>query len=378
MQLHGDVRTTYPPEGVYDDGWSNGALRVKVDPVRDVYGFFVEGLIPDWWPPDCTMSVEANGSVIFEQAVVPGTFRMHCQAFLPAEQTSVIVVRTSVTAYDPNRDRSLGAYVSGIIFADATPPVPFVCNVCGAQVPGYDPDPDPEGSLCPQCGANIRLRKLAQLLGDLLFGKTMALGDFPQAAGISGLGISDSPAFAKHVQRALPGYKNMQFDAQLVTNEAAFLDIKRPNPKLAATADFVTCSEVLEHVAPPVQEAFAGLYSLLRPGGTLILTVPWTHEGTVEHFPDLYEWRIKHAADKRILINHTANGETQEFTDLRFHGGGDDVLEMRVFGLRELTSHLHAAGFTDIRVRSENVPRYGILLRYNWGLPITAKRPIGS
>jgi SAM-dependent methyltransferase len=76
-------------------------------------------------------------------------------------------------------------------------------------------------------------------------------------------------------------YQNFEFHTE------PFLDITNVDVSLQSTADIVTCSEVLEHVKPPIELAFAGLFKLLKPGGWLILSVP--HRGTEspheEHFP---------------------------------------------------------------------------------------------
>ena len=58
--------------------------------------------------------------------------------------------------------------------------------------------------------------------------------------------------------------------------------------------DFITCTDVLEHVEPPVERTFENMRRLLKPGGVAILTVPTTLEpATREHFPDLHDWRIE-------------------------------------------------------------------------------------
>jgi SAM-dependent methyltransferase len=375
LQIHGDVRQPFAPDGLYDDGWSNGALRVSVEPARDMEGFVVEGLIPEWWPPDSSIAIEVDGRTILQHDTIPGTFALDCSVPLYSGTSSTILVRTSTTAYDPSQDRYLGAYVAGLIFREAKS-LQFRCNVCGTWgTLDLEGNLDPEGAICGGCSSNIRVRKVAQLVSDALFGRTFVLNEFPETPGVLALGISDSPAYAEFLKRAVPGYTNTQFDRALVNETTPFFDVVHPSTEFIGIADFVTCSEVLEHIEPPVQRAFDGLYSVLRPGGTLILTVPYTLERTVEHFPDLYQWRITRRGAKRVLMNRTRDGETQEFTNLRFHGGGADVLEMRVFGFEDILEHLKAAGFTDVRVHNENAPQHGIYLKYNWGLPFTARRP---
>ncbi len=374
LLFEGDVCQRSELEGLHADGWTDGALTVTVQPARQVTGFSVDGLIPDWWPSGTFVGVDLDGETIARADAVPGRFELACEVPLAAGRTVKICVHTSATAHDPALNRELGAYVAAIRFRTEGA-APFRCNVCGSQNADLEPILDPEGSACTGCGTNIRKRALAHLVGQTLFGKTLAVDEFPANCSAVGIGVSDDPELARRLKRVIPGYANTQFDTGLVNRTTRFLDIKRPAQRFLGSADLVTCSEVLEHVEPPVQPAFDGLYSLLRPGGTLILTTPYSLEQTVEHFPELHTWEMQRRGDTRVLINRTRHGNVQEFDQLRFHGGGDAALEMRVFGLEDILARLQAAGFTEVRVREENVPASGIFFRYNWGLPITARRP---
>ena len=42
---------------------------------------------------------------------------------------------------------------------------------------------------------------------------------------------------------------------------------------------------------------------------------------TDEHFPEIHDYEIRQTDDGYVLINRTADGRTQDFTDLVFHGG---------------------------------------------------------
>jgi 2-polyprenyl-3-methyl-5-hydroxy-6-metoxy-1,4-benzoquinol methylase len=44
------------------------------------------------------------------------------------------------------------------------------------------------------------------------------------------------------------------------------------------------CSDVLEHVVPPVENAFCGLSDLLKPNGVLIFSVPYILDGEYNEF----------------------------------------------------------------------------------------------
>lgn len=375
LRVEGDVSVRGSPEGLHGDSWTNGQLRFVVDPARDISGFIIDGMIPEWFPPHSVIAVELDGETIVQVDAVPGDVRLECRKELRAGSPVEVRLRTSHVAYDPQNERELGIFLSAIRFDDGAA-APFICNICGSAVADLSSPLDPEGSLCGNCGSNIRLRALGALTANALFGEPLAFRDF-RSTPLAGLGVSDSPIFASYLQRVLPNYTNTQFDRELTNRKVSFLDIKNPPPRFIGTADVVTCSEVLEHVEPPVQPAFDALFELLRPGGTLILTLPYTLERTVEHFPELHEWSIKRSGHQRLLLNRTRAGAVQELHDLRFHGGGNDVLEMRVFGLADITEHLRHAGFVDVQIQDTNVHRHGIVFRYSWSLPITARRPSG-
>lgn len=375
--IEGDAALRGDIEGLYSDGWTNGRFTVTVECARRVTGFTVIVVVPDWWPAGSFMNIEVDGIPCEPIEAHPGRYELCCGVEICAGRPTTIRLYTSETVFQESLQRRLGVYI-GLIRFEHGDAAPFDCNVCGARNAGLEEGVNPEGSLCRGCQSNMRQRAVAYLIGDALWGRKLAMGQFQPATAVVGVGVSDSPLFAAHVANRIPNYMNGQFDAALVGTGSPFLDITNPSEKFLNTADFVTCSEVLEHVQSPVQKAFDGLYAILRPGGTLILTVPHTLETTIEHFPELYEWRLEEREDARVLFNRTADGTLQEFTDVRFHGGGEDVLEMRVFGLEDILERLKAAGFTEIRVRDENVLDYGIFFRYPWGLPITAKRPSES
>ena len=75
-------------------------------------------------------------------------------------------------------------------------------------------------------------------------------------------------------------------------------------------------------MAPPIGIAFKNAYKLLKPGGVMLLTTPWVWGGpTREHFPALHQWSIEEEEGRRVLRNVRADGGTERFTNLVFHGG---------------------------------------------------------
>jgi hypothetical protein len=156
-----------------------------------------------------------------------------------------------------------------------------------------------------------------------------------------------------------------------------FLDIVAEVPsEWRGENAFVLSSDVFEHVPPPARRAFFHTFDLLRPGGLLVLTVPFGSAfRTTEHFPDLYDFKIVLLGDKHVLVNRTREGLIQTFEDLVFHGGPGSTLEMRDFARDDVVRLLQESGFVEIRVHDAEYPPFGLLHQHQFGLPITAWRP---
>jgi SAM-dependent methyltransferase len=197
------------------------------------------------------------------------------------------------------------------------------------------------------------------------------LPDFPKNRGIRGVGMSDWDGFAVPLAKKLD-YTRTYFDQE------PRLDLKNINSDQCGRYDFVLCSEVLEHVEPPVEPAFEGLANLLKPNGVLLLTVPYQiNTGTIEHFPNLHEYSLTCVGGSYVLVNRTKNGTYEVFDKLTFHGGIGATLEMRIFGEPDLMRNLSASGFEQVTIQGEDYPHFGILFQERWSLPILArKKPV--
>jgi SAM-dependent methyltransferase len=248
----------------------------------------------------------------------------------------------------------------------------YICNLCGFENETDDDRFDREGAACGVCGGIVRLRTIGYRLGQLLFETDAPVPDWPEKLSAVAIGVSDWPRLEDVLSDKLR-YINTQFDEDL-RGGRPFLDITNPSQDFLSSADVVICSDVLEHVEPPVQGAFDGLFSLLKSDGVLIMTVPYDVGKTVEHFPELFDWKFENLNGRRILRNTTRAGEEQTFSNLVYHGGGEQVLEMRVFGLDDLRNNLASAGFGDVTVMDYDVPKYGIIQPEIWGRTITARR----
>lgn len=242
--------------------------------------------------------------------------------------------------------------------------IQFRCSVCGAQVAAPSRALAREHPSCESCGSTVRFRAIATHLLNALGLGVHALVDLPPRKDIVGLGLSDWPGYARLLAEKFT-YENTYF------HKAPQLNVCAPPPARRGTCDFLIASDVFEHVMPPVSSAFSGAAALLRPGGVLVLTVPFApNAATVEHYPGARSYTA--GRDGRVWIEHSA-GRFQAPLPV-FHGGPGATLEMRVFGSRDLQRELELAGFDDIVFHSEAHLEAGILHRDLSSLPITARK----
>lgn len=248
--------------------------------------------------------------------------------------------------------------------------VTFVCNICRNTVEGVPVEAfHREAGSCSHCGSTVRWRSIVHGLSLALFGESLALPDFPANKHIRGIGLSDEPLYAAVLQERF-SYANT------FIHKEPLLDIMAPDPEHLARYHFLISGDVFEHVLPPVKPAFDHSFALLRPGGHLILTVPYGNiPETIEHFPHVRDFKIADFDGEYVMVHRDHSGRYSLRTDLTFHGGGGATLEMRVFARNHIVELLSQAGFTGIRFLDEPVYRWGILFNEPFGFPILAHRP---
>jgi SAM-dependent methyltransferase len=245
----------------------------------------------------------------------------------------------------------------------------FTCNICG----GYNPAPAApltrEAVSCSRCGSNVRYRGLIHVLSLELFGVSMTLPEFPRVKSLRGMGTTDAPEYASRLGEKLD-YRNTFF-----TREPRF-DLVNPPAGDFGKFDFITSSEVIEHVLPPVETAFRNAYDLLKTNGVLVFTVPYSIEKSMtEHFPDIHEFGFAQVGDGVVMVNRTKSGEVQVFEKPIFHGPGPGkALEMREFTETDLKNILTGAGFANYRIYTEDYLPYGVVYSEAWSLPIAARK----
>jgi hypothetical protein len=176
-----------------------------------------------------------------------------------------------------------------------------------------------------------------------LFGVPVALADFPVLKSIRGLGFSDERVCAA-ILAAKFDYRNTFY------HQEPRFDVTKPPSNESGVYDFILAGEILEHVPPPLQNAFGGIFALLKPGGFLAMTVPYSTDATTrEHFPEMQNYKLVWVGDHLALVNRTQAGKWQVFEDVVFHGGDGSTLEIRLFSESDLRENLSAAGFKRIQ-----------------------------
>ena len=246
----------------------------------------------------------------------------------------------------------------------------FQCNICGKTC--IAPEKyivGREVPSCSSCMSNRRFRTLIAGLSIEIYGKAKPIYQF-ERKHFNGLGMSDSEIYAGRLADKL-NYTNTFY------HKEPFLDITNIKENHINSFDFIITSDVFEHIPQPVESAFNNLYKLLKPNGIVIFSVPYVTEGqTIEHFPNLFEYKIVEEHGKKVLYNTTKQGAKQVYKNLRFHGGDGATLEMRCFSENSLLELIHNTGFTDIKIHNQEIHEFGILFNYNGSHVISMRKPI--
>lgn len=200
-----------------------------------------------------------------------------------------------------------------------------------------------------------------------LFGECLALPDFPERPELIGIGMSDWDDYAIPLATKL-GYTNTYLDKEPA------LDITNVPKEMVGTLDFLLCSDVFEHVQPPVATAFENVRRLLKPDGVVVFCVPYfAAPETVEHYPELHDWHVELEDVGYVLYNRTADGRTQRFEHPELHAGEGQTLEMRRFSELGIRRECEAAGLT-VRIHDEVCFEHGIYWDKDWGMPMALRR----
>jgi len=218
-------------------------------------------------------------------------------------------------------------------------------------------------------GFTSRDRAVIYCLMQKLGINTLPLNSFSNK-NIIGIGMSDNHYLSRILSQSF-SYINTFF------HQSPYLDIYNTQHISQYTdLDFIICSDVFEHISPypGLHIAFQHLYRMLKKNtGVLIFSVPYNTTEHKEHFPSLYDYHIVAENTKYTLHNTTYNGRKEQFTNLCFHDGPGETLEMRQFSQDSIIQYLEKAGFKNITFHNitEDMKRFGIIWEYPTSLIVT-------
>ena len=247
----------------------------------------------------------------------------------------------------------------------------YICNITGKIFDLQESEKHREGG--SRFGYNIRFRAICYILTKLFYGECKILHYLKENKQLKGIGMSDT-GWAQICSKKF-NYVNTFY------HTSPYLDIyNEEHVNMYKNLDFIISSDVFEHInpRPSVQIAFNNLYTMLKPGGYIIFSVPFTYDEHIEHFPNLHKYEIKKENSEYVLHNTTIDNTVETFHNLCFHGGPGNTLEMRVFSHKSILSFLEKSGFVDIIFHDidEDMNKYGIFWENKHSLIITAKKPL--
>jgi 2-polyprenyl-3-methyl-5-hydroxy-6-metoxy-1,4-benzoquinol methylase len=233
----------------------------------------------------------------------------------------------------------------------------FLCNVCGKSNCLPRRRLVREDGHCAECQCYGRLRSMMYALTARFSPDETVLARMKPRKDIRGVGCSDWGYTAILAEKF--DYVNTFYD------ESPQLDLCNVDWSRweANSIDFITCTDVLEHVEPPVDRAFENMFRLLKPGGIAILTVPCSLDArTREHFADLYDWRIEEEGNRRVVVNRRRDGTIDRYDNPCFHGGIGLTLEFRLFSRQGLIDNAERAGLRVANTHDRSIEPYAIPL----------------
>lgn len=239
----------------------------------------------------------------------------------------------------------------------------WICCLCGGTN-SYDFDANraewvPERNcrekcFCESCGCSWRDRAIGFGVLHGLKSASGPLNSRMRDTSVRGLGVSDSDSLSVALSAAFD-YTNTHVD------RFPELDIRNIPSSLPGQFDFVTCSDVLEHVLTPVEIAISGLNSLLSDGGFAVISVP-VYPTFKEHYPGLVQWR--EVGGRVDWIDEHGVQRTDEAPT--FHGGTGHTLELRQWTEETFEVALLAGGFSRVEPLP-SVPSIGVPYLPNMG-----------
>lgn len=192
---------------------------------------------------------------------------------------------------------------------------------------------------CSECNTNWRTRALVLAV---LQGTGSNIAPIPEMSPNyfwRGIGMSD--------HMSLVGALSMRFNyTNTFFGQFPHLNLLEIPTELHSQFGFVVCSDVLEHVPPPVDPALVGLVSLLAPHGFAVVSVPVHGNSgpTREYYEGLKNWNER---DGKVRWWDEANQEHLDESP-EYHGGVGQTLAFRLWSEDDFAVRLRKAGMSSV------------------------------
>jgi SAM-dependent methyltransferase len=215
------------------------------------------------------------------------------------------------------------------------------CNICGWKGEFLRPEGEREGMLCGNCAASSRLRAVVYWLAKVTGNEGVPLHTWPRNPAVAILESSARGSYPVMLGDKFDYYATEYDPAKIAggTEPRLFADFQHLQFG-DRTFDVVIASDVFEHVRDDAA-GYREIFRTLKPGGKLVLTVPYTHAQAV--------------TVRRV---DTTGGGEVFLMEPEYHGGGGHTLTYRNYG-RDLLTLLTATGFAVAHARTA-VPALGI------------------
>lgn len=258
-------------------------------------------------------------------------------------------------------------------YQDTLPVPKGRCTICGHEGAFLNVEQTREGTQCRNCGASSRHRAIVHALGMLLGRTGTPLHLWTPDRGIRILESSARGSYPT-MMKELFEYYPTEYDEQKIAEGKQPLEFADFQKLHFADNHFdvVIASDVFEHVRKD-ELGYREVLRVLKPGGSLLLTVPYDHERS------------------KTIVRVDTNGPTDvHLLEPEYHGGGGLTLAYRNYG-RDLLDLLKNVGFSvchlDLEVRQEGItrqpvfvaakgPAAGLAIRAHYAGPSSSLGPV--
>lgn len=250
----------------------------------------------------------------------------------------------------------------------------YICNITGNSFELDDEDKGREKG--NKFNYISRYRAICYILTKELYGDVKIIKELECNKDISGIGITESE-WSKILENAF-NYTNTY-----VCKDPYFNIYDNNNIDKFNNLDFIVISDTFKHISPypGILDAFKNLYKMLKPGGVVIFSEPYSLSAHKEHYPTLYDYEFVNIDNKYTIHNNTIYGDIETFDNLKFHGKPPHTIEMRVFSKNSIKYFFEQSGFIDITFHkiTKDMNKYGIYFsknnNINWSLIVSARKP---